>query len=103
MVSVEAAFALAGLMAVVTMTVMLLMNLLLAIRCQDAAREAARLASRGDGNGARSVVSELAGNRASLSVVVDGDLVRVTVTAPGTGFGPAPRGTATAALEPGAG
>jgi hypothetical protein len=46
---VEAAFAVAGLVAVLILCVASLTAVALQVRCLDAAREAARLAARGDG------------------------------------------------------
>jgi hypothetical protein len=51
------------------------------IRCADAAREAARLAGRGDADLAASAVATLAPDGAVLSLGGDGDLVTATVTA----------------------
>ena len=51
------------------------------LRCADAAREAARLAARGDGSAA-AVAADLAPAGASVEIGDDGDLVTVTVTAP---------------------
>lgn len=49
------------------------------LRCIDAAREAARLAGRGDVVGARSAAAELAGG-AAVDISVGSDLVRVRVS-----------------------
>lgn len=71
------------------------------LRCIDAAREAARLAGRGDGDAASAAAGQLAGN-ASVSISEDGDVVRVVVSArPFAGLLPGIRisASAMAALE----
>jgi Flp pilus assembly protein TadG len=77
------------------------------LRCVDAAREGARAAARGEPHG---TVLELAGRAAPAGAVVDvaldGDEVRVTVSAPVAPLGPEPlqvslEAEAMALLEPG--
>lgn len=74
------------------------------VRCADAAREAARLAGRGDEAGAAAAVAALAPDGASLALGGSGDLVTATVSV-GDVSGLVPgvtlRAMATAAREPG--
>ena len=72
-------------------------------RCADAAREAARLAGRGDGAGAAAAVAVLAPAGAALALGGDGDLVTATVTVEAVGGllpGVTIRASAAAAREP---
>jgi hypothetical protein len=73
------------------------------VRCVDAAREAARLAARGDDGPATVVAQRIAPNGAAVRLRRDGDLVVATVTArspllPGVVIA----ADAVAAAEPGA-
>jgi len=74
------------------------------VRCIDAAREAARLAARGDEPSARAVVATLAGEHARVQIRRDGDfavaVVRLDRTIlPGVSLG----AQAVSALESGGG
>jgi len=74
------------------------------VRCADAAREAARLAGRGDEAGAARAVAALAPDGADLALGGSGDFVTATVTSGAVGGllpGVTLRATATAAREPG--
>ena len=51
------------------------------VRCVDAAREAARLAARGDGDAAVAVARNIAPAGARVTVRRDGDLLVATVSA----------------------
>jgi len=51
------------------------------VRCVDAAREAARLAARGDGDAAVAAAQRVAPRGAAVQVDRDGDYVVATVTA----------------------
>lgn len=76
------------------------------LRCADAAREAARLAARGDLAAARAAAAGLAPSGFSLSVSDDSDLVSVSVSVPAVGGmlpGVRIAATAVAAREPGQG
>ncbi len=76
------------------------------MRCADAAREAARLAGRGDSAGAASAVGSIAPAGAVLSVQMSGDLVTATVTIPKVSTvlpGVSIRASATAHREDGTG
>lgn len=80
-VTVEAALALISLVAVVVLAVGAVLTAAGQLQCIDAAREAARLTARGEPQRAREVAAELAPDGAKVSVVVDGDEVRVDVQA----------------------
>ena len=74
------------------------------VRCADAAREAARLAGRGDEAAAAGAVAALAPDGADLALGGTGDFVTATVTSGAVGGllpGVTLRATATAAREPG--
>jgi hypothetical protein len=79
-VTIEAALGLAVLALVLAACLGGIACLLAQLRCADAAREAARLAARGDDAGAARAVSALAPDGAALSLS-GGDLVNATVTA----------------------
>lgn len=103
-VTIEAALGLAVLALVLALCLAGIACLLAQLRCADAAREAARLAARGDDAGAAAAVSVLAPAGASLSLS-GGDLVTATVTAaPVGGLLPGVRieASASAAREPSA-
>lgn len=76
------------------------------LRCVDAARESARAAARGEADPA-GFGRRAAPDDARIEVTVDGDVVRVRVTAPVRPLGalvlPDVSGTAVAAREPDAG
>lgn len=78
--TVEAAFAIASIVAVVVVCIGAVVSVMMQIQCIDAAREAARLASRGDGARSISVASRVAPDGARVSVVEEGELVVATVT-----------------------
>jgi len=102
-VTVEAAMALAVLAVVLVSCLAGIACLIAQIRCADAAREAARLAGRGDADLAASAVATLAPDGAALSLGGDGDLVTATVTASAVGGllpGVTITATAAAAREP---
>ena len=79
-VTVEAALVLAVLMVVVAACLAGIGCVIAQLRCADAAREAARLAGRGDPNGAASAVAAIAPAGAALTLRTQGDLVTATVT-----------------------
>jgi hypothetical protein len=97
---VEAAFAIAALVLVLTLCLAGLSAMAMHVRCVDAAREAARLAARGaDGSNIARVVAP---EGAVVRLRRDGDLVEATVTARSAllpGLTVAAR--AVAAMEPG--
>jgi len=80
MVTAETATVLPVLMALVTALVWLISLGIAEVRCLDAAREAARLAARGDDDQAREVARQAAPDGASVVIVQSGDLVAVTVS-----------------------
>lgn len=78
--TVEAAFALAALVSVLVLCLAGLSALSAQVRCVDAAREAARLAARGDVPAATAVVRRIAPAGAAVRLRSDGGLVVATVT-----------------------
>ena len=101
--TVEAAVALASLVVVVAACLGGIGCMIGQVRCADAAREAARLAGRGDEVGAAGAVAALAPDGANLALGGSVDLVTATVTAGAVGGlipGITLRASATAAREP---
>ena len=97
----EAALAIASLVAVLVLCLAGITALTLQVRCVDSAREAARLAARGDGAGA-AAAGRLAPTGASVELRRDGDYVVARVSSrspvlPGVVI----VGQAVAAAEPG--
>lgn len=80
-VTVEAALALCGLMTVLAMVIGAVMAISAQLRCQDAAREAARLVARGEPERAREVAGRLAPEGSHVDVRISGDEVAVEVSA----------------------
>jgi hypothetical protein len=80
-VTVEAAVALAALVAVLVMCVGGLLAAATQVRCVDAAREAARLRARGADGDAVAAARRIAPPGAEVTVRVEGDGVSATVTA----------------------
>jgi len=72
--------AIAGLLVVVLLCVGGLAALATQVRCIDAAREAARLAARGDAVSATAAVQRIVPARAVLDTRHDGDFVVATVS-----------------------
>ena len=104
--TVEAAVALASLVVVVAACLGGIGCLVGQLRCADAAREAARLAGRGDEAGAAGAVAALAPDGAGLVLGGSGELVTATVTVGAVGGllpGITLRAAATAAREPDSG
>lgn len=99
----EAAFAVASLITVLGLSVGAVVGVTAHVRCVDAAREAARLAARGDDARAARAVAEVGPPGASSSVSRDSDTVTVQVRAPVALLpGLTVSATAVAAAEPGA-
>ena len=99
--TVEAAIAIAAVLIVVILSLGAALAASVQIRCTDAAREAARLAARGDDAAAHEAASRLAPDGAQVEVRTEGDHVVAVVTAP-AGLLPLDlRGEAIAAVEPG--
>jgi hypothetical protein len=101
-VTVEAAIALASLTAVLVLAIGAVLAAAVHVQCLDAAREAARLAARGEGDRAVSAARQVAPDGATIVVTTAGDSVTATVSAtsallPGLDL----RGTAVAVREPG--
>ncbi|SDN33470.1 TadE-like protein [Allokutzneria albata] len=104
--TVEAAIAVAALLLVLGLAFTGLRAVADQIRCVDAAREIARLISRGDHGGSAEALSKIAPAGAALTVRQDGDSVSVAVEVAALGRllpGLRLRGTAFAVLEPGVG
>ena len=78
-VTVEAAIALCGFIAVLAMMLAGLSAVLAQIRCTDAPSEAARLASRGDLARARQAASDLAPSGATVTITGQDDTVVIEV------------------------
>ena len=97
----EAAFAIAALVVVLMLCVGGLGAVSAQIRCVDAAREAARLAARGDDSVAADVARRIAPDGASVHLRRDGSIVvaqvSVSVALPGLTVS----SQAAAAMEPG--
>lgn len=80
-VTIEAAFAIAALVAVLGLCVAGITAVAMQIRCIDAAREAARLVARGDAAGADAAAHRIAPQGAVLQVRRDGDFTVARVSA----------------------
>lgn len=78
-VTVEAALVIPVLVLVLAVCLAGIACLAAQLRCIDAAREAARLAARGDQSGARAAVAALAGD-ASVDIRVGSDLILARVS-----------------------
>lgn len=103
-VSVEAAFVMCALVAVLAIVLGGVCAVVAQVRCVDAAREAARLVARGESGRADEVARRLAPGGASVAVRIAGDEVTVEVSAEPVGGGLAGltvRAKAMAILEPG--
>lgn len=82
-VTVEAALAIASLVTVLVLCLGAVLSIAYQVRCQDAAREAARLAARGDGVRAVDVAARVAPPGARIAVQEEGDLIVAVVTVEG--------------------
>lgn len=80
-VTVEAAIALGALAAAVALCVGAVFAAVTQVRCVDAAREAARLAARGDRAAAEPTARQVAPDGADISVRYEADRVVAVVTA----------------------
>jgi hypothetical protein len=80
-VTIEAAFAVGTLVVVLAVVLAAMGAVVLQLRCTDAAVEAARLAARGDPDGARTAAARLLPDGAQVTVEVRGDDVVVRVRA----------------------
>ena len=79
--TVEAALAIAALVVVLVLCLGGVMAVSMQVRCIDAAREAARLAARGDRRSALDTARRIAPAGAHIQVHQDGDLIVATVVA----------------------
>lgn len=86
MVTVEAAYAIAAIVAVVVLGVGAVVGVVTQIRCTDAAREGARLSAAGDPNATRAA-QEVAGTGAMITLRRKDSQVVVEVRAPIPMFG----------------
>ncbi|WP_447005256.1 TadE family type IV pilus minor pilin [Saccharothrix isguenensis] len=98
-VTVEAAVAVCGLVAVLALGLAAVMAVVGQLQCTDAAREAARLVARGDDARADRVAGEIAPRGARWAIRREGDTAWVEVTA--SRLGVQLRARAYAVLEPG--
>ncbi|CAN3131142.1 TadE family type IV pilus minor pilin [Mycobacterium sp. smrl_JER01] len=103
MATAEAAFAITALVAILVVCVAGLAALSAQVRCIDAAREAARLAARGDDASATQVAQRIAPAQSVVAVRRDGDFVVATVTAASVLPGVVIRAEGVSAVEPGVG
>ncbi|MDL9937521.1 TadE family type IV pilus minor pilin [Gordonia sp. ABSL1-1] len=78
MVTVEAAYAIAALVAAVILAVGVVGAMVAQIRCTDAAREVARLSAAGD-RGAREIGTQIAGEGVDVAITEGGERITVTV------------------------
>lgn len=81
MITVEAAINIVALGLVLALGASAITAVVDQLRCTDAAREAARLIARGEPERADSIVQAIAPTGADLTVHVDGDTIRVQVSA----------------------
>lgn len=102
--TIEAALALCSLVLVLALALSGLAAVAAQLRCQDAAREAARLVARGETERARRVAASIAPGGARVDIQVSGDEITVGVVGPGVGSLPGlvVSGRAVGVLEPGA-
>ncbi|MGV9837057.1 TadE family type IV pilus minor pilin [Nocardia niigatensis] len=101
MATVETAIALAALVAVLVLGVGALLAVSAQVRCVDAAREAARLAARGDPDTGVATARRVAPPGARVVVRSEGDLVVAEVSARSTLLPVSLHAAAVAAREPG--
>jgi len=104
MVTVETAIALCALVAVLGLALAGIVAVTDQLRCTDAAREAARLAARGEPDQGRAAAERIAPKGASIAIQIDGDTIAVEVSAAPVGLLPGLTltGQAYAVAEPGA-
>lgn len=97
----EAAFAIAALVVVLMLCVGGLSAVTAQVRCVNAAREAARLAARGDDASATAVARRIAPDGASVHLRREGAVVVAQVSVPAALPGLTVSSQAAAAMEPG--
>jgi hypothetical protein len=103
MVTVESAISVSAILLVVFAAALALLAVASHVRCVDAAREAARLAARGDDEHARSSAQAVAPPGALVSIDEGPDIVTATVTFHGPIFSVDLGAKSVAAKEPVAG
>jgi Flp pilus assembly protein TadG len=81
MVTVEGAIVLCAFVAVLGFALAAITAVTDQLRCTDAAREAARLAARGEPDRARSAAETIAPRGAHVAIQLDGDTIAVEVAA----------------------
>jgi hypothetical protein len=81
MVTVEAAIALCAFVAVLGLALAAIVAVTDQLRCTDAAREAARLAARGEPDRGRAAAERIAPGGARVAIQTDGDAITVEVYA----------------------
>jgi Flp pilus assembly protein TadG len=81
MVTVEAAIALCAFTVVLGLALAGIVAVTDQLRCTDAAREAARLAARGEPDRAQAAAARIAPNGARVAIQTDGDAITVRVHA----------------------
>ncbi|AYF73154.1 pilus assembly protein TadE [Nocardia yunnanensis] len=101
MATVEAAIALAALVAVLVLAVGALLAVSAQVRCVDAAREAARLAARGDTGASMATARRVGPPGVRVEVHTEGDLVVAEASARATLLPITLHAAAVAAREPG--
>lgn len=84
-VTVETAIALASFVIVLALALYGLAAVADQVRCVDAAREAARLAARGEPDQARTAAERIAPPDADVTIAVTGEHIEVKVQAPPAG------------------
>jgi hypothetical protein len=100
-VTVEAAFAVASLLVVAVLCAIGVISIIGQVRCVDAAREAARLAARGDEASAVAAARQIGPAGLRVELRRDGDRVVARVSGASLLPGIAMVAEAVAALEPG--
>ncbi len=81
MVTVEAAIALCAFVVVLGLALAAIVAVTDQLRCTDAAREAARLAARGEPDRARTAAERIAPRGARVAIETDGDAITVEIHA----------------------
>lgn len=82
--TIEAAIGITAVLVVLALALAAIMAVVSHVRCVDAAREAARLAARGDTEAARAAIGKVGPSDASLDLRLDGEWVIARVSAPGS-------------------
>lgn len=102
MVTVETAVALCTLVVALGLVLAAVATMIDQLRCMDAAREAARLAARGEPDRGHAAAARIAPTGAQVTIRADGDAIAVEVTSAAVLPGLELAGRAYAVAEPGA-